>query len=120
MFQSGIVNLKRNPGVGSIPQKFIVIFKQAQGAVELSNRTGSRSRSKSADINSTVRSYLYPVNRTPTDDLIYGEGMSFGEGRKIGDRYWYQQNVKVFTLGGFHLPSLQGNQTPDRNRYLKR
>ena len=29
----------------------------------------------------TVRSYLYPVHRTPTDDPIYREGMGLGEGR---------------------------------------
>ena len=79
VFPPVLVNLKRNPGenpgVGSIPLKSIVIFKKAQRAVELSIRTGSRSRSESAGINSTVRSYLYPVNRTPTDDPIYGEGM---------------------------------------------
>ena len=26
-------------------------------------------------VTSTVRSYLYPVHRTPTDDPIYGEGI---------------------------------------------
>ena len=49
-----------------------MIFKQAQRAVELSFRADSRSRLESAGSNSTVRSYLYPVNRTPTDDPIYG------------------------------------------------
>ena len=76
VFLLRLSNLKRNPdekpGLGSIPLKSIVIFKQAQRAVELSNRTGSRSRSESAGIKSTVRSYLYPVNRTQTDDPIYG------------------------------------------------
>ena len=36
MFPSGLANLKRNPGVGSIPLKSIVIFKLAQRVVELS------------------------------------------------------------------------------------
>ena len=36
MFSSGLDNLKRNPGVDSIPLKSIEIFKQAQRAVELS------------------------------------------------------------------------------------
>ena len=55
-----------------------MIFKQAQRAVELSVRAGSRSRSDSAGINSTVGSYLYLANRTPTDDSIYGKGMCLG------------------------------------------
>ena len=78
MFLSGLANLKRNPGenpsMGSIPLMSILIFKLAQRAVELS-ATSFRSRSESAGINSTVRCYLYPVNRTPTDDPIYGEGI---------------------------------------------
>ena len=75
MFQSRHANLKRNPyenpGVDSIPLKSIVIFKQAQIIVELSHRAGSRSRSESAGTNSTVRSYMYQVDRTQTDDPIY-------------------------------------------------
>ena len=35
----------------------------------------SKSGSESASFNSTVRSYPYPVSRTPTYDSIYGEGM---------------------------------------------
>ena len=81
MFPTGLANLKRNPGVGSIPLKFIVIFKKAKRAVELSNRAGPRSRSESAGANITVRSYPYPVNRTPTDDPIYGEGMDLDKGK---------------------------------------
>ena len=72
VFPPGLPNLKRNPGVGSIPLKSIVIFKQPQRAFELSNRTGSWSRLESAGTKSNVRSYLYPVNRIPTDDPIYG------------------------------------------------
>ena len=79
VFPSGLANLKRNPGenpgVNSIPLKSIVTFKQAQSSVELSFWAGSRSRSESAGTNSTIRSCLYPVNRTLTDDPIYGEGM---------------------------------------------
>ena len=45
---SGLANLKQNPdenpGVGLINLKSILIFKQAQRAVKLSNRAGSRSR----------------------------------------------------------------------------
>ena len=77
VFPSGLANLKRNPGenfvVGLIPLKSIVIFKQAQITAELSFRADSWSRSESAGINSTVRSYLYLVNRTPIDDPVYGE-----------------------------------------------
>ena len=83
MFPSKLANLRRNPGenpgLGSIPLKFIVIFKQAQRAVELSNKAGSRSRPESTGTNSTIRSYLYPIYRTPTDDPIYG--------RKNGPRW---------------------------------
>ena len=78
VFPPGLTNLKRipneNPGVGSIPINSIAIFKQTQRAVELSNRAGSRNRSESAGINSTVRSYPYLINRTPTDDQKYGRG----------------------------------------------
>ena len=87
MFPSGLADLKRNPdqnfGVGSIPLKSKVIFKQAQRAIELSKSVGSKNRSESAGINSIIRSYLYPVNRTSTDDPIYREGMGLGEGRFI-------------------------------------
>ena len=67
-----------------------MIFKQTQRAVELSNRTGSRSRSESDGANSTVRNYLYPTNRTQIDDPIYweGEGKGQGEGRYMGDMNW--------------------------------
>ena len=34
MFPLGLANLKRNPGMGSIPLKSLVIFKQTQRAVE--------------------------------------------------------------------------------------
>ena len=70
MFPPGLANLKRNLGMGSIPLKSIVIFIQAQRAVELST-TGSRCRSESAGTDSTVRSNLYLANRIPTDDPIY-------------------------------------------------
>ena len=87
MFPSGLADLKRNLGknfgVDLIPLKSKVIFKQAQRAVEWSKMVGSRNRSESAGINSIVRSYLYPVNRTPTDDPMYIEGMGLGEGRFI-------------------------------------
>ena len=69
-----------NPGIGSIPFKSIVIFKQTQRSVELSNRTGPRSRPESAGPNGTVRSYLYLVNRTPTDYPTYGGGNGPREG----------------------------------------
>ena len=36
MFPLGLANLKRNPGMGSIPLKSRVIFKQAQRSVEQS------------------------------------------------------------------------------------
>ena len=62
-FLVGLANLKRNPDISSISFKSIVTFKQAQRDVEL-YMTGSRSRSESAGTNSTVRSYLYSVNRT--------------------------------------------------------
>ena len=75
-FSQGLANWKRNPnenpGVGLILLKSIMIFKQAQRSVELSDKTSSRSGSKSAVANSTVRDYLYPVNRTPIDDPISG------------------------------------------------
>ena len=34
--------------------------------------SGSRSRSESAGTNSTIRNYPHLVNRTSTDDPIYG------------------------------------------------
>ena len=87
MLPSGLADLKRNPcenfDVGSISLKSKVIFEQVQRAIELSKSVDSRNRSESAEINSIVRSYLYPVNRTPTDDPIYREGMGLGEGRFI-------------------------------------
>ena len=117
VFPLVLANLKRNPGenpgVGSIPLKSIVIFKQAQRAVELSIRTGSRSRSESAGINSTVRSYLHPVNRTPTDFPYTGRGWARWEINR-------RQLLVPAEFKGYHgvsLPSLQGNQTPYRNRY---
>ena len=79
VFLSGLAKLKRNPGENLgmclIPLKSIMIFKQVKRTVELSIRTGSQCRSESASMNSTVRGYLYPINRTPTDDPIYGEGV---------------------------------------------
>ena len=38
-------------------------------------------RQGSAGINSIVRGYHFPVDRTPTYDPIYGEVMGLGEGR---------------------------------------
>ena len=55
-----VVNPGDNRDLDLISLKSIVIFKQAQRAVGLSNRAGSRSRPESAGINSTVRGYLYP------------------------------------------------------------
>ena len=84
MFPLELENLKRNPsensGVGLITLKSLVIFKQAQRAVELSNRTDSRSRLESDGINSTVRSYSYLINITPIDDPVYrgGNGPRWG------------------------------------------
>ena len=66
------VNPDENPGVGSIPLKSIVIFKQPNRPLNCWIRTDSRSGSEFAVINSTVKSYMYPVNRTPTDDHIQG------------------------------------------------
>ena len=74
VFPPKLANLKRNPGVCLITLKFIVIFKQTQRAVELSNRTDSRSRLESDGINSTVRSYPYLINKTPIDDPVKGGG----------------------------------------------
>ena len=74
VFSSGLANMKRKIGVGSIPLKSIVFFKQAQRAVGLS-RTGSRSRSESAGTNSIVRSFLYLLIGSPIDDPIYGREM---------------------------------------------
>ena len=39
----------------------------------------SRSRTESTGIKSTVRFCMYSVNRTPTHDSIFGEGMGLGE-----------------------------------------
>ena len=48
-------------------------FQTSPKSCWIVNRAGSRSGSESAGINSTVRSYPYPVNRTLTDDPKYGE-----------------------------------------------
>ena len=74
VFPLGLANLRRNPGVSSIPLKSTDL-QTSPNKCWIVYWKGSRSRSESAGINSTVRSYLYPVHRTPTDDSIYGEGM---------------------------------------------
>ena len=38
-------------------------------------------QARTRKVTSTVRGYLYPVHRTPTDDPIYGRGNGQGEGR---------------------------------------
>ena len=113
----GRANLKRNPGVGSIPLKSIVIFKQAQRAVELPFRADSRSKSESAGTNNTVRSYLYPVNRTLTYDPIDGGGNGPRWGLINRRQVLILAECEGFPRRRFSLSSLQGNQTPDRNRY---
>ena len=89
---SGLADLKQNlseyPCVGSILLNLYWFSKQIQRAVELSSRTGSWSRLESTGLNNTVRSYLYPVKGYRLMIPYSGEGMSIGEGKEIGDKYW--------------------------------
>ena len=59
------------------------------------------------------------VNRTPTDDPIYGEGMGLVrvENRR---QVLIPAECKGYPYLKFSLPTLQDNQTPDRNLYKKR
>ena len=86
VFPSGLANLRQNPGVGSI-SLMSTDFQTSPKKCWTVYWTGSRNRSESASINSTVRSYLYPVSRTPTDDPIYGEGMGKVRVYKLENRY---------------------------------
>ena len=77
VFLSGLANLKQNPGenhgMGSIPLKS-TDFQTSPNKFWTVYWTVLRSRLEFSDSNSTVRSYLYPVNRKSTDDPIYGGG----------------------------------------------
>ena len=101
----GLTNLKRNPGenlgVGSILLKSIVISKQAQRVVELSNRTGSSSSSESAGINSTIRSYLY-LSIGYRLKIKSGEGMCLNEDRINRRQVLITAEFKGFPIRDFH------------------
>ena len=100
VFSSGIAALRRrNPDrrMARVRSYILAIFSgTSQSAVEfLIPIRWIREAVESKLVIGTVRSYLYPVHRTPTDDPIYGEGMGLGEGRKIGDRRINQLEVEI-------------------------
>ena len=81
MFPLRLPNFKRDSGMGFIPLKSSVNSNKHKECWISLKGGNSRSRKESAGTNSTVRCYLDPVNRTPTDDPIYGGGNGQGEGR---------------------------------------
>ena len=86
VFPLGIAALqRRNPGekmvAGSIPLKghFWELLNRLLNFWCWSDEFEKQTRTRK--VTSTVRGYLYPVHRTPTDDPIYGGGNGQGEGR---------------------------------------
>ena len=80
MFPLGIAALRRrNPSekmvAGSIPHQGPLLehLNKLLNFWYWSDEFVKQPRTRKAT--STVRGYLYPVHRTPTDDPIYGEGM---------------------------------------------
>ena len=86
VFPLGIAALRRrNPGekmvAGSIPHQgpLLIPLNRLLNFWYWSDEFEKQTRTWK--VTSTVRGYLYPVHRTPTDDPIYGGGNGQGEGR---------------------------------------
>ena len=75
-----------------------------------------KSISESAGINSTIRSYPYPVNRTLTNDPIYGGGNGLGENRYIETGF---ESIRMWRFPGWVFTTSSAfNQIPDRKIVL--